>query len=134
MRIRLYTTTTTRERRGAVDLDHFAERLLPEHLLALFDAVGERRRVTPEDDEVRHLRLQLRQFDARLLVAVPIVEISKLSHRRLPDLERFTDIALERRYGQDIPVLLIDGTEVARHRIGEHDLRLMLAPRGKSAL
>ena len=63
--------------------------------------------------------------------------INRLRQRRpvvLIEIDISTDIALERRYGQDIPVLLIDGTEVARHRIGEHDLRLMLAPRGKSAL
>ena len=44
----------------------------------------------------------------------------------LIEIDISTDFALERRYGQDIPVLLIDGAEVARHRIGEHDLRLML--------
>ena len=32
------------------------------------------------------------------------------------------DPALERRYGHDIPVLLIDGVETARHRIDEADL------------
>ncbi len=32
------------------------------------------------------------------------------------------DPALERRYGQDIPVLLIDGVETVRHRIDEADL------------
>ena len=62
---------------------------------AMFDAVGERRRVTLEDDEVRHHRLQLGQFDARVLAAVPIVEISKLSFRRLLDLERSAGIVLE---------------------------------------
>ena len=32
------------------------------------------------------------------------------------------DPALERRYGHDIPVLLLDGVETARHRIDEADL------------
>ena len=32
------------------------------------------------------------------------------------------DPALERQYGHDIPVLLIDGIEVARHRIDEAEL------------
>lgn len=34
------------------------------------------------------------------------------------------------RYRLEIPVLLLDGDELARHRIGEDDLRLLLAARG----
>ena len=34
------------------------------------------------------------------------------------------------RYRLEIPVLLLDGDELARHRIGEDDLRRLLAARG----
>ncbi len=55
--------------------------------------------------------------------------ITQLRRRRpfeFTAIDISTDIALERRYGQDIPVLLIDGEEVARHRIAEPDLWRML--------
>jgi hypothetical protein len=35
-----------------------------------------------------------------------------------------------RRYLLEIPVLLLDGTEVARHRIGEDELKRLLTERG----
>jgi glutaredoxin len=42
-----------------------------------------------------------------------------------------SDPDLERRYGLNIPVLLINGTEAARHRVSERDLlRLLAAERG----
>lgn len=34
------------------------------------------------------------------------------------------------RYRLEIPVLLLDGAEIARHRVGEDDLRRLLAARG----
>lgn len=34
------------------------------------------------------------------------------------------------RYRLEIPVLLLDGSEIARHRVGEEDLRRLLAARG----
>ena len=40
----------------------------------------------------------------------------------LTEIDISRDPALERRYGHDIPVLLIDGVEAARHRIDEADL------------
>jgi len=36
------------------------------------------------------------------------------------------------RYRLEIPVLLLDGDELARHRIGEDDLRRLLSERGLS--
>ena len=42
-------------------------------------------------------------------VSVTVVDIS-------------TDAALERAYGHDIPVLLIDGRKAAKHRIREDEL------------
>jgi len=35
-----------------------------------------------------------------------------------------------RDYRLEIPVLLLDGVEIARHRVGEEDLRRLLAARG----
>ena len=35
-----------------------------------------------------------------------------------------------RAYLLEIPVLLLDGAEIARHRVGEEDLRRRLAARG----
>ena len=40
----------------------------------------------------------------------------------LTEVDISRDPSLMRRYGHDIPVLLIDGVEVARHRINEADL------------
>ena len=40
----------------------------------------------------------------------------------LTEVDISGDAALERQYGRDIPVLLIDGVEAARHRIGDADL------------
>lgn len=57
--------------------------------------------------------------------------ITRLRQRRsfvLREVDVSTDLSLERRYGRDIPVLLLDGVEVARHRIHEGDLWQMLAP------
>ncbi len=45
----------------------------------------------------------------------------------LREVDISRDPALERRYGHDIPVLLIDGVETARHRIDEADLLRKLA-------
>ena len=33
---------------------------------------------------------------------------------------------LERRFGRDVPVLLLDGTVVCRHRLDESELRRLL--------
>jgi glutaredoxin len=38
-----------------------------------------------------------------------------------------------RAYLLEIPVLLLDGAEIARHRVGEEDLRRRLAARGVGA-
>jgi len=40
----------------------------------------------------------------------------------LREIDISTDPTLERRYGRDIPVLLINGAEAARHRINEREL------------
>jgi glutaredoxin len=42
------------------------------------------------------------------------------------------DPALESRYGQDIPVLMIEGKKAAKFRIGEEALTRMLAGTGRT--
>lgn len=47
----------------------------------------------------------------------------------LPQLEMRDvddDPVLKRRYGLDVPVLLLDGTVVCRHRLDEQELKRML--------
>ncbi len=41
---------------------------------------------------------------------------------KLCEIDISADPLLERRYGRDIPVLLINGAEAARHRIDEREL------------
>lgn len=40
----------------------------------------------------------------------------------LTEVDISRDLELQRRYQHDIPVLLVDGTEVARHRIDQVEL------------
>ncbi len=40
-----------------------------------------------------------------------------------------SDALLARRYGLDIPVLLLDGTPVCRHRLDKAELLRLLRPR-----
>ena len=57
--------------------------------------------------------------------------ITRLGQRRgfvLREIDISAERSLDQRYGHDIPVLLVDGVEVARHRIREDDLWKMLAP------
>jgi len=49
----------------------------------------------------------------------------------LEEVDISTDAGLEARYGVEIPVLLIDGTKVAKYRIAETDLRRMVDGRGR---
>jgi glutaredoxin len=47
----------------------------------------------------------------------------------LEEVDISTDPALEARYGVEIPVLLVDGKKAAKYRIGEGELRKLLAGR-----
>ena len=47
----------------------------------------------------------------------------------LEEVDISTDPALEARYGLEIPVLLVDGRKAAKYRIGEGELRKLLAGR-----
>jgi hypothetical protein len=42
-----------------------------------------------------------------------------------------SDPELTRRYGLNVPVLLLDGTVVCRHRLDSAELRRLLRPRGQ---
>jgi len=48
---------------------------------------------------------------------------------RLEEVDISTDPALEARYGQEIPVLLVEGKKVAKYRIAEDELRRVLRAR-----
>jgi glutaredoxin len=47
----------------------------------------------------------------------------------LEEVDISTDPALEARYGLEIPVLLVEGRKAAKYRIGETELRQLLAGR-----
>lgn len=47
----------------------------------------------------------------------------------LDEVDISTDAELESRYGLEIPVLLVDGTKVAKYRVSERELWRMLSAR-----
>jgi glutaredoxin len=51
----------------------------------------------------------------------------------LQEVDISTDEALEARYGLEIPVLLVEGKKAAKYRIGEGELRRLLAGRSGGA-
>ena len=58
--------------------------------------------------------------------------VERLAHSlplAIEEIDVSTDPELERRYGHEIPVLVIDGTKVAKYRIAEGTLRRMLTAR-----
>lgn len=48
---------------------------------------------------------------------------------RLEEIDISTDPQLERRYGQEIPVLLVNGAKAAKYRISAAEIRRILAGR-----
>jgi glutaredoxin len=52
---------------------------------------------------------------------------------RIEEIDIATDSALTERYGQEIPVLLINGKKTAKYRIAEEDLRRRLVAEGLRA-
>jgi hypothetical protein len=65
-----------------------------------------------------------------------VVELQSLGRSRaLPPVEVVdvdSDPELTRRYGLNVPVLLLDGTVVCRHRLDEAELLRLLRPRSPS--
>ena len=51
-----------------------------------------------------------------------LLQVRRRQAFELTEVDISRDPSLKRRYGHDVPVLLIDGIEVARHRIDEVDL------------
>ena len=51
-----------------------------------------------------------------------LVRVRRRQAFDLTEVDISGDPALEQQYGDDIPVLLLDGVETARHRIDETDL------------
>jgi len=51
----------------------------------------------------------------------------------LEEIDISTDPALEARYGLEIPVLMVEGKKAAKYRIGERELRQVLAGRAGKA-
>jgi len=52
---------------------------------------------------------------------------------QLEEIDISTSHELEERYGLEIPVLLVEGKKAAKYRIGEEDLRRILAGRAGRA-
>ena len=63
---------------------------------------------------------------------VILVRIGKICPFEMQEIDISTDRTLERRFGRDIPVLFVDGAEVARHRIDDGAL-LNALRRGRTA-
>ncbi|MGH7858629.1 MAG: glutaredoxin family protein [Candidatus Binatia bacterium] len=63
------------------------------------------------------MKVVVRQVGARIPLELRVVDVSG-------------DPELERRYGLDVPVLLVDGEEAFRHRLTAEELRRRLE-RGK---
>jgi len=47
----------------------------------------------------------------------------------LEEIDISADPALEAQYGLEIPVLMVDGKKAAKYRVGEEELRKLLAGR-----
>ena len=59
-------------------------------------------------------------------VAFPRVISQTRSAARLEEINVETDVDLERRFGLEIPVLLLDGKKVAKFRVSEEVLTRLL--------
>jgi glutaredoxin len=67
-----------------------------------------------------HLCEQMKSVVTRVSLQVPLT---------IDEIDISGDETLEARYGQDIPVLLIDGTLTAKYRISEEELTRVIAAR-----
>lgn len=68
-----------------------------------------------------HLCEEMKDAVEHVAESVPLV---------LETIDISRDPALERLYGTDIPVLLVDGRKAAKYRVGEDQLRrLLTSPR-----
>jgi hypothetical protein len=67
-----------------------------------------------------HLCDQMKGLVSRVAVSVPVA---------LEEIDISGDAELERLYGIEIPVLMVDGKKVAKYRIGEAELLKLLRAR-----
>jgi glutaredoxin len=51
----------------------------------------------------------------------------------IEEIDISSDEELDRRYGQDIPVLMVDGRKAAKYRVTEKDVRRMIAARASKS-
>jgi glutaredoxin len=51
------------------------------------------------------------------------------AHIRIEDIDISSDPELESRYGLEVPVLMIDGTKIAKYRIEQAELRRAIVAR-----
>ena len=71
-----------------------------------------------------HLCDEMKDVVRRVAQSVPL---------QLEEIDISTSRELEDRYGLEIPVLLVEGKKAAKYRIGEEDLRRVLAGRAQRA-
>jgi hypothetical protein len=87
----------------------------------------------PRPDAARQEGLTLISRDDCDLCAEMLAEVERLrATRALPPMHIVdvdADPELRRRYGLHVPVLLLDGIEVSRHRLDEAELLRLLRPR-----
>ena len=67
-----------------------------------------------------HLCDQMKDVVKRVARSIPL---------QLEEIDISTSRELEDRYGLEIPVLLVEGKKAAKYRIGEEELRRVLAGR-----
>ncbi|MGE5246458.1 MAG: glutaredoxin family protein [Betaproteobacteria bacterium] len=60
-----------------------------------------------------------------------VVPMARDVGARLEEIDISTDPRLERRYGLEIPVLLVNGVKAAKYRVSEAELRRILAGRAE---
>jgi glutaredoxin len=71
-----------------------------------------------------HLCDEMKAVVGRLALSMPLV---------IEDIDISTDPGLEGLYGQQIPVLIIDGKKAAKYRVTEETLRRILRGRAGGA-
>jgi glutaredoxin len=67
-----------------------------------------------------HLCDDMKAVVARVAAATPV---------SLEEVDISNDAELERKYGREIPVLLVEGKKAAKYRLSEEDLRRLIANR-----
>jgi glutaredoxin len=67
-----------------------------------------------------HLCDEMKAIVQRVASSVPLT---------IEEIDISTDVELERLYGIEIPVLFVAGKKVAKYRVGEAELRRILAGR-----